>query len=293
MGKLLYPLLLDPEEKIPYGAEGVGVFHPQEHVVRPLGHHRYQWIQCRRGKGVLFIGGARYTVGEGQGMLLFPRYPYERHEYYAVEGEWSTDWVIFQGRGIGDFIENTMGIRDSKVLYISSPVRIAEKIEELYSAAKQGIASANQCSLLVYDILLDLKAMTSESEKSAHIDRMRRLEPVIDYINENCTSPLTLGELAEIAGVSEQYLCAMFRDAMSKTVFEYVSIARIRRSKELLLQKSGMRIREVAARSGFGSESYFCSIFRRYEKMTPTEFRSMSNDAGQECENTDTNLKIL
>ena len=277
MGKLLYPLLLDPEERIPYGAEGVGVFHPQEHVVRPLGHHRYQWIQCRKGKGVLFIGGARYTVGEGQGMLLFPRYPAERHEYYAVEGEWFTDWVICQGRGIGDFIENTMGIHDSKVLYISSPVRIAEKIEELYTTAKQGIALANQCSLLVYDILLDLKAMTSESESSAHVDRMRRLEPVIGYINEHCADPLTLGELAGIAGVSGQYLCAMFRKAMSKTVFEDVTIARIRRSKELLLHESGMRVREVAVRSGFGSESYFCSMFRRYERMTPTEFRAMNN----------------
>nr|MCR5683634.1 AraC family transcriptional regulator [Clostridiales bacterium] len=230
----------------------------------------------RRGRGLLFIGDKQYTVDEGQGMLLFPRYPNERHEYYSIDGEWYTDWVIFTGNGIGPFIEETMGLSDSAVLFVSSPSRIAEKIDELYYSAQHGISFGSQSSLLVYDILLDLKALTSVCDRSTYDDRMRRIEPVISYINKNCAAPLSLGELASVAHVSSQYLCVLFREVTSRTVFEYVNMARIRRSKELMLNDNTLTIRQVAEKSGFSSESYYCAVFRRHEKMTPAEFRSMN-----------------
>ena len=33
-------------------------------------------------------------------------------------------------------------------------------------------------------------------------------------------------------------------------------------------------IEEISEEVGFGSESYFCKLFKRYEGMTPTDFRN-------------------
>ena len=275
MGKMIYPTLISFTDSLPFFPRGMGVCHEQESVDRPKGFHLYQWRQCRKGKGELFIGDRRYVISEGQGFLLFPHYPEadEPHKFRPLGGEWLTDWVVFNGRGVADFFKNTMGLTGSGVFYISSPQRIAAKIEELYYAALSGPSSANRCSLLTFDIMLDIMSLTSKSENASFDDRLRKLEPVISYINANCGKQFTLSELAEIAGVTPQYLSILFKRSTSRTVFEYVNLTRIRLAKELLMSEADMTVRDISEACGFNGESYFCAVFRKYEKTSPLEFR--------------------
>ena len=47
----------------------------------------------------------------------------------------------------------------------------------------------------------------------------------------------------------------------------------IQAAKELLTG-TPMSVESIAEEVGFGSESYFCKQFRRYEGITPTAFRN-------------------
>jgi AraC-like DNA-binding protein len=56
---------------------------------------------------------------------------------------------------------------------------------------------------------------------------------------------------------------------------EYLNNVRINKSKDLLMKNPDLRIKDVSVRSGYDSTSYFCSIFRRMEGMSPGKFREL------------------
>ena len=55
---------------------------------------------------------------------------------------------------------------------------------------------------------------------------------------------------------------------------EYIAKRRIQEAKSLLTSTE-LSIADIAEQTGFGSESYFCKLFRRYEGMTPSAFRNV------------------
>lgn len=50
---------------------------------------------------------------------------------------------------------------------------------------------------------------------------------------------------------------------------------RIKKSKEMILQNKDMQIKEIGRLVGFNDISYFCSMFKKVEQMSPNEFRKL------------------
>lgn len=266
------------DEQLSYYFAGVGCSYEQEPVKRPSEHKYlqwmfsdYQWIQTRKGKGELILNGNRYTIKEGQGMLLFPNEP---HEYYALDGEWETDWIILKGKFLDDFIQNIMEIKTSGVYYISDPASISNKIGRLYNLAVSPEPTKNLSgSVIVYQILMDIFKLTSQKQNAALVNTSKKIEPVLRYIHTNYAKTLTLDKLAEISDITPQHLCRIFKKATSRTVSEYINMVRIQKSKELLLSDKKIQIKEIALTVGFGNVSYFCHVFHKSEQLSPAEFR--------------------
>ena len=80
--------------------------------------------------------------------------------------------------------------------------------------------------------------------------------------------------MAEIIDVSPQYLCSLFKNFLYMRPFVYISKRRIQEAKRLLLDKP-MSIKDIALQIGYNYSSYFCSIFKKYEGISPHEFRNM------------------
>ncbi|MBR5535451.1 MAG: helix-turn-helix domain-containing protein [Clostridia bacterium] len=58
-------------------------------------------------------------------------------------------------------------------------------------------------------------------------------------------------------------------------MFEFINRTKISAAKELMNSQPNLLIKEISYLSGFNDESYFCSVFRRYEKISPLEFRNI------------------
>ncbi|MGM1045915.1 MAG: helix-turn-helix transcriptional regulator [Bacillota bacterium] len=54
---------------------------------------------------------------------------------------------------------------------------------------------------------------------------------------------------------------------------EYVNRERINCSKQLIFLEPEQKIQDIAMRSGFEHPSYFCTVFKRFEGMTPEQFK--------------------
>ena len=103
-----------------------------------------------------------------------------------------------------------------------------------------------------------------------------KLRRVRDYVDSRIGSPISIDDLAKVAGVSRFHFHRQFRKSLGVTPREYVLRARIERAKGLLTG-SDLTVGEVSGAVGFSDQSHFSNIFRKLTAMTPRSFRdSMS-----------------
>lgn len=94
----------------------------------------------------------------------------------------------------------------------------------------------------------------------------------IAYLNEKASSQLSRWQLAEAVNISEDYLTRIFRKDMGISPWDYLNRYRIQIASELLTQ-SGATINEIASRSGFQDQAYFCRVFKKIKGFPPGKMR--------------------
>ncbi|HEX8958046.1 MAG TPA: AraC family transcriptional regulator, partial [Burkholderiaceae bacterium] len=89
-----------------------------------------------------------------------------------------------------------------------------------------------------------------------------------DYIEASLAEPLTLGGLAELAGLSEYHLARMFRVSFGMAPYAWIASRRIDRARQLLAH-SDLPLQQLAAHCGFADASHFHHRFRAAVGVTP------------------------
>jgi AraC-like DNA-binding protein len=100
-----------------------------------------------------------------------------------------------------------------------------------------------------------------------------KLRRVMAYVEASIGGPISLDDLATVAGVSRFHFHRQFRKSVGVTPHEYVLRARIERAKGLLTD-SDLSVGEVSGAVGFADQSHFSNIFRKLKAMTPRGFRN-------------------
>lgn len=97
------------------------------------------------------------------------------------------------------------------------------------------------------------------------------------YISQNCTSPLTLDDVAHHIGVSKYHISRMFNKFTNMTFIDFLTAERIKRAESLILNPNA-RITDIAFDSGFSSVSSFNRCFKKIKGISPSEFRGTMID---------------
>ena len=97
-------------------------------------------------------------------------------------------------------------------------------------------------------------------------------ESICLYIQENAHNLLTREMVAEHFELSPSHVSRLFRSEGSMRFSEYVNLVRINRAK-VILTGGRATVKEVAAGCGYTDAAYFCRVFHRFTRMTPTEYR--------------------
>jgi AraC-like DNA-binding protein len=250
----------------------VGHHWSQEHIVRP-GGYLYQWIQCVQGEGELITGGKTFRIKEGTGMLLFKGVP---HEYYAISSTWITDWIVFDGRQVGLFLQQTAGFASTTALFVSRPDILLARVQQLLDIGhSDATLKSLKSSAVIYSLLTDIMQHTSVHPNNSATNLNFKLKPLFQYIDQNYHTQLTLDAMAGLTGMTPQHLCTVFKKTTNIRIFQYINSVRIKKSKELLLQHPHMQVKDIAALSGFEDANYFSSVFKKQEQITPNQFRKI------------------
>ncbi|MDP2791197.1 MAG: AraC family transcriptional regulator, partial [Rectinemataceae bacterium] len=97
----------------------------------------------------------------------------------------------------------------------------------------------------------------------------------IIFLNRFFREQVSRWKLSEQVNASEDYLSRIFHRQMGIPLWEYLNRLRIGYAIELLKSRSDS-VAEIASRSGFQDQAYFCRVFRRITGATPGAVRKES-----------------
>ena len=133
--------------------------------------------------------------------------------------------------------------------------------------------SESACEFLAHHIIRSYSSLSSPVPQSNGGLPGGRLKLVLEYIEDNLGRPISLRELALLAGVSARHFGRAFRQALDVPPYAYVLSRRLATARELLIHQRFLTIEEVAAKTGFGSSSHLASAFRHHFGYPPTALR--------------------
>lgn len=124
----------------------------------------------------------------------------------------------------------------------------------------------------LYDIFYFMYNESIEQEDSCNSDK--RLQNVINYINENYSKNITLDDIALACGYSKYRLCHIMKKKYGTSPIIYLTKCRINQAC-LLLIETDKSIKEIMYEVGFNNQVSFFRLFKNHTNYTPTEYRRL------------------
>ena len=98
------------------------------------------------------------------------------------------------------------------------------------------------------------------------------IHSILDWIEDNLESPLSLEKVSERSGYSKWHLQRMFKKETGRSLTQYITNKRIEAACRLL-SESSLPTNAVAMQVGFQSFAYFSKVFREAKGITPITWR--------------------
>ncbi len=159
---------------------------------------------------------------------------------------------------------------------ISESDRIRQAVLCLLDALRYPHAGGELIALAalyqLFGTLFEEERYTQLSETPRHEHKkMDQLKPVLEYIDANYASAVTLTDLSRLAGMTPKYFCRFFRTAIHRTPMDYLNYCRVERACQML-GSADLSIAEIGECCGFNDSSYFVKTFKKYMGITPKQY---------------------
>ena len=146
--------------------------------------------------------------------------------------------------------------------YLLKPFRDGELEQVIVSIHARLMAQQGQAEAALPALQLQ------KGDKSKYV--MESLAFIAGHYNE---PDIGVGSIAQSVGISEGYLCHIFKKETNYTLVEYLSQYRMHVAMQLL-RDCRVKIYEVAEQVGYRDIAYFSSTFRKIVGVTPSEFQA-------------------
>ena len=140
-----------------------------------------------------------------------------------------------------------------------------EKISRLYLKAH------------VYELFVFLCSQEFIMPTLTPTNQFEKIRPIVDYVDTNFKTNITLDELCNIVCYNKYALCHYFKAATGATVFDYINFTRVQYASEQLKVKS-KSILEIALDSGFSTPTYFNRVFKNIMGCSPSTYRKILSE---------------
>jgi len=240
----------------------------QETINRRKGYPYVHWLQTVSGAGEILIGGQQLELGPGQGILIDKDVS---HAYHSVSGEWITAYFTFGGELITEMLAT---LRFNQFIQIKNPdEKLQMFVDQCYQKIQDNRVDTYQASVLVYEFLLLIKKNQIKNDVSPHLMTVI-VNPILEFIRDNYMYDLKNADFVDQTHYSLQYILEVFRAYFDNSPHHLLIDYRVRKAKELLANYPDKSVEEIGKQVGFNTNSYFITMFKQREKVTPGHFRA-------------------
>ncbi len=127
------------------------------------------------------------------------------------------------------------------------------------------------------DVIDNLKIAMFRNRLNTNPDEPKNervIYAITAYIQENMAQDISLSSLADQFHLSSQYISQLFKNEVGVNYLAYLTNIRIENARKLLLSTDDS-IAEIAEKCGFNDYRVFTKVFKKNEKMTPSEYRKV------------------
>ncbi|MBS4212328.1 MULTISPECIES: response regulator transcription factor [Neobacillus] len=172
-----------------------------------------------------------------------------------ANGESRTDCIMISGYDDFKYVQHAL--RSGVFDYLLKPVELEELKECLDKWVKHRQES---------------EEAAAAPQKEADPSELSTVEKVIQYVKSKVPGEVTLSEAANYVHLNPSYLSKLFKDKTEQNFVDFVLEIRMNEAKKLL-ERTSLRISEIADRLGYSDITYFSNLFKRKTGVTPSEYR--------------------
>ncbi len=246
-------------------------------------HKRYEIYYLFSGERYYFIKDRSYRVQAGDLVFIPPNAIHKTadteravpHERVVIEADTSIfstmDEAIctaFQPHILGDGI---IKLSLKEQLFVENILR-----SMLNEAATQHLGFENYLHALLQQLLIFVARFIQYSGRNTgqgHLPKThQKVNEIVEYINKNYASNLTLSNVANAYNLNPVYLSRIFKEITGFTFLEYLNNVRISEAKRLL-RESEMKVIAIANEVGMDNQSHFGRVFKAVTGTTPLQYR--------------------
>lgn len=255
-------------------------------------HPEYELVLVLKSTGRRMVGDHIGYFQEGDLVCMGPYLPHVwvNDSIYIngqADGQAEAIVIHFQEHFLG---EDFLNIPEMETLknFLKLSVRgiaLQGNTKEQINALMTGMVRMNGIQRLSSLLsIFDILSQTKEYELLAspgYLDQVDpqgsdRLSKIKAYIFKNFDKDITLPEVASLGNMAVSTFCNFFKEQYRITFVEYLNTVRIGHACKLL-SENNMNIVEVAFECGFNSLANFNRQFKKYKKMTPSQYRKVVN----------------
>lgn len=187
----------------------------------------------------------------------------------------------FLQRNQMSFIKNLFQRSSRGVLFSkATSLEIMPRIMDL--TQKHGFDSVLELMSILHDLSISRNFRTlSDASFNKEIPsyNSRRIEKIMEFVNNNFSQNITLGDAAKLAGMAEVSLSRFFKLRTGKTFVDTLNDVRLGNASRMLIDTT-QSINEIAYKCGFNNMSNFNRIFKKKKDSTPKDFRNSYTSVG-------------
>lgn len=230
------------------------------------------------GELTVWIGDRQEVLHAGQAIVFYSELPYR---YQSQTGEPILYyWMHITGTDARTLLQRC-GLEDHKPMAIGLQEELILCFQRLFSEFIRREECFDLCAgALATQLCIMVGRLRARSEHRGG-ERTDRLSASLHYIHRNYCEEISVARLAELEHLSTSQYRAVFRSVTGVSPRGYVTMLRMHRARELIVQTS-LPFGEIAEQLGYRDPLYFSRVFRESCGVSPREYRRTPRDGQAE-----------
>ena len=246
-------------------------------------HTELEFVYVESGTVTFWSGEKHVVLSEGNGVFINSKI---LHRFHSPDGAIIPNFLcmpcfispedsLIYSKYIQPVISSSLTFQ---VFYkeIVWQAEILEIIKKIISVQDEKNVRELATSALMQEIWLNLfehiNIKNEDTYSYASASSQARLQLMMQYIQQNYRSNISLDNIADYAMLSKSTVLNYFRKYLHTTPINYLINYRLNEAA-VLLRKTEKKIITVSNETGFNNVDYFCKLFKKHYHLTPTEYR--------------------